>query len=67
MTRCWLALAALCSLLCLPMLSGCGGGNVDDDEPSQMPCKYRPDCTPGPPISARLVTGLFTLVVVVLH
>jgi hypothetical protein len=52
MTRCWLALVALCALVSLAALAGCGGGNVDDDEPAQMPCKYRPDCSTGPPVSS---------------
>lgn len=43
-------LVTLCALLCIATQAGCGGGNVEDDEPAQMPCKYRPDCTPGPPI-----------------
>lgn len=29
-------------------LAACGGG--DPEPPSQMPCKYRPDCSVGPPL-----------------
>lgn len=35
----------LCAVL---VLSACGGG---DPEPDEMPCKYRPDCSVGPPLS----------------
>lgn len=50
MIRPCLALAVLATLLCVLVLAGCGGGDPEP-EPSEMPCKYRPDCTPGPPMS----------------
>lgn len=37
-------------LLCLLALAGCGGG--DPEPPDEMPCKYRPDCSAGPPLSS---------------
>jgi hypothetical protein len=42
--------------LCLVLMAACGGGDPEP-EPSQMPCKYRPDCTPGPPISSAVPSG----------
>lgn len=51
-------------LLCLLGLASCGGG--DPEPPSQMPCKYRPDCTVGPPTAlspaAKAPSGAFFVV-----
>lgn len=38
----------LTALLGLLVLAGCGGG--DPEPPNEMPCKYRPDCSVGPPL-----------------
>lgn len=37
-------------LLVTVCLAGCGGGDPEP-EPEPMPCKYRPDCSVGPPLS----------------
>ena len=36
-------------LLVVVCLAGCGGGDPEP-EPEPMPCKYRPDCSVGPPL-----------------
>lgn len=38
------------ALILAMLLAACGGGDPEL-ETEEMPCKYRPDCSVGPPLS----------------